>query len=216
MKPAVLLLLCSLTALLGACGGDDDIARDVDPASETSCACRLATQLDNLALCVSPATALAPAHVYSSSWDELQKKPVCEPWRDPQPTPTAPWSKLRVSSACLGSGQLCLTVRAGNAASLSSDDCDLAMRCAEIAYDTPNQPLELTPLAGWTATTPACAQRHAQAGAYLELTVRSDQLGCGMGLEQTTRIPVCPARCQDDPRGAGCDVCGTGQVLTTL
>lgn len=215
MNRAALVLFCSLTAA-GACESDGDVTTEVDPSREASCACRLAAQFDNLALCVSPSTAFAPSHVYSTSWDEVQKKPVCEPWRDPQPTPTAPWTRLRVSSACRGTGQLCMTVRAGNAASLSSDDCDLTMRCSDIRYDTPDQVVELAPLAGWTAATQECATRHEQAGAYLELTVRSDELGCGMGVEQTTRIPVCPARCQDNPQGAGCDVCGSGQILTTL
>lgn len=197
---------------------DDDAALETerDPASEATCPCRLATQIDNLSLCVSPTTAFAPTHVYSTSWDSTTNTPSCEPWRDPQPAPTAPWSKVKVSSKCTGTGQLCVTVRAGSSKSVSTEDCTLATRCSAIAYPTPDQILELAPLAGWSAESSACALRHEQLGAYLEVSVNSEQLGCGQGVERTTRIAVCPARCQEDPLGPGCDVCGEGSVMTTF
>ncbi|MDB4990951.1 MAG: hypothetical protein JWN04_6129 [Myxococcaceae bacterium] len=222
MKPsAPSLLSCLAAALLGLAGsacGDDAVKTNVDHATEATCPCRLATNFANLALCVSPSTAFAPAHVYSTSWDATKKKASCEPYSDPQPAPTAPWTSVQVSSACQGTGQLCIAIRAGSASSVSSEDCTLAMRCSDIAYSTPNQIADVAPLAGWTAQSSACAQRQEQLGAYLELTLVSDQLGCGMGLEQVQRIPVCPAHCRDDASGLGCDVCAKmdAATLTTL
>jgi hypothetical protein len=215
-----LINLSALGASLGACGADTSTTTSTNPIMEASCECRLATQLDNLALCVSPSTTFAPSHVYSTSLDATSNKPVCEPWRDPQPAPANPWTKLRISSACAGTGTLCVTVRAGSVNNLSPEDCTLATRCADIAYTTPGQNLELAPYAGWTAESSACAERQQQLGAYLEFSVKSDTLGCAAGSDagagQISRIAVCPSRCQDDPKGAGCDVCGSGQTLTTF
>ncbi|MDB4974513.1 MAG: hypothetical protein JWN48_2854 [Myxococcaceae bacterium] len=211
------LLSCLALATVGsACGDDAPVQRQVDNARDPTCPCRLATQFENLGLCVSPSTAFAPSHVFSSSWDATLAKPVCEPYRDPQPTPSKPWSGVKVSSSCAGTGQLCISVRAGSATNLSSDDCTLAMVCSDIDYTTPGQIAALAPLAGWSAQSSACALRQEQTGAYLELSLRSDQLGCGMGLEQVTRISVCPGRCQDNPAGPGCDVCQSGALLETL
>jgi hypothetical protein len=206
MKRHVLgILVSSLLALAvdAGCGDDRPTTTTIDHATEPTCPCRLATKFANLALCVSPTTAFAPAHVYSTSWDATQMTSSCDPYRDPQPAPSAPWTTVQVSSAC-------------NASSLSSDDCTLAMRCSDIAYTTPNQIVDLAPLAGWTAESSACAQRQEQVGAYLELSLSSDKLGCGMGLDQVTRIPVCPARCQTDPSATGCEICSNGSILTTL
>jgi len=200
--------ICLLVA--AGCGDGESLAIDDSSSTNPDCPCRLATQLDNLALCVSPGTAFAPSHVYSSSLDATTQAPSCEPWRDPQPVPTGVWSGVKVSSACEGTAQLCVSIRAGDVKNLSAEDCTLATRCTSIAYTTPNQILQVLPLAGWTAESSGCAQRQEQTGAYLEFTVQSDALGCGMGVDQTTRIGICPARCRSDPKGSGCDVCGTG------
>ena len=213
-------LLC-LAVSIGACGSDSTSSSTATDVSHVmavgpGCECRLGTQFQNLALCVSPTTSFAASHVYSTSWDDVQGKAVCEPWRDPQPAPAAPWSKLQVSSACAGSGRLCVTVRAGDIAHVSPDDCTLGSDCSDIDYPIPNQQLELAPLAGWVAQSSDCALRREQLGAYLELTLSSAKLGCGMGLDQIERIPVCPTRCQDDPKGVGCEICGNGKTLTSL
>jgi hypothetical protein len=197
-------------AVAAGCGDGGSLATEGSSSTMRDCACRLATQFDNLALCVSPSTAFAPSHVYSSSWDATTQAPGCEPWRNPQPAPTAAWTGLKVSSACQGTAQVCVSIRAGDVKNLSADDCTLATRCSSITYTTPNQIVESLPLAGWTAESSGCAQRHEQTGAYLEFTVQSDTLGCGMGVDQTIRVGVCPARCQTDPKGAGCEVCGSG------
>lgn len=215
------LCLAALSLGVGACGSDassSSSATDVSHvmAAGPGCACRLGTQFQNLALCVSPTTSFAPSHVYSTSWDDSQGKPVCEPWRDPQPAPRAPWSKLQISAPCAGTGKLCVTVRAGDVAHVSPDDCTLGSDCADIDYPTPGAPLELAPLAGWVAQSSACALRREQLGAYLELSLSSEKLGCGMGLDQVQRIPICPPHCQDDPKGAGCDICGSGTTITSL
>jgi hypothetical protein len=199
----------TLWLVIAAGCGDESLASE-GGSSNPDCPCRLATQLDNLALCVSPRTAFAESHVYSSSLDATTQAPSCEPWRNPQPVPTGAWSGVKVSSACEGTAQLCVSIRAGDVKNLSAEDCTLATRCTSIAYTTPNQILEVLPLAGWTAESSGCAQRQEQTGAYLEFTVRSEGLGCGMGVDQTTRIGVCPARCQSDPKATGCDVCGSG------
>jgi hypothetical protein len=207
---AMVSLVC-FVAVVG-CGDDDATSSEGDPSTVADCPCRLATQFDNLALCVSPSTAFAPAHVYSSSWDATAKAVSCEPWRDPQPAPSAAWTGVKVSSACQGNAEICVSIRAGNAKTPSSDDCTLATRCSSVAYTTPNQIVEALPFAGWTAESSNCAKRHEQLGAYLEFTARSTTLGCGMGTDTTTRLPVCPARCQTDPAAAGCETCGSGAV----
>ncbi|MEY4514351.1 MAG: hypothetical protein RLZZ450_6473 [Pseudomonadota bacterium] len=195
-----------------ACGDEGGLASEDNPSSAPDCPCRLATQFDNLALCVSPSTAFAPSHVFSSSWDTTTKTFSCEPWRDPQPAPAAPWTSVKVSSACQGTAEVCVSIRAGDVKALSSADCTLATRCSSVAYTTQNQVLDVLPLAGWTAESSACAVRHEQLGAYMEFTVQSTTLGCGMGTDTTTRVGVCPARCQTNPMGAGCEVCGKGAV----
>jgi hypothetical protein len=215
MSRLALASLCSLVWLNG-CGDDASVASEGDPATEADCTCRLAARFSNLALCVSPTTAFAESHVYSTSWDDASGRPVCEPWQERQPDPAQPWSKVQISSACQGSGELCISIRAGDVKAISAEDCTLATRCTSIAYTTPNQIVDLAPLAGWSAQSSACALRHEQTGAYLELVVRSDTLGCGMGLDQVSRLGVCPARCRDVPSGPGCDVCGQGNVLTTF
>jgi hypothetical protein len=202
-------LLC---LLLGAgCGDDSGLRTEDNPSSADDCPCRLATQFENLALCVLPTTAFGPTRVYSSSWDATSNKPICEPATvGPQPTPTAPWTAVKVSSACQGTAELCVSVRAGDVKSLSAEDCTLATRCTSIDYSTPNQIVDVLPLAGWMAESSGCALRHEQLGAYLEFTVQSETLGCGMGVESTTRVAVCPSRCQANPTAAGCETCGNG------
>jgi len=208
------LLSCAVWASVAACASDDARLETDESSAEADCACRLETQVDNLALCVSPTTAFAPAHVFSSSWSASDGRAVCEPWRDPQPVPSAPWSKLRVSSRCTGEGALCITVRAGRVASPSANDCVLVERCVPFTYATANGVLELPPLAAWVAESSACALRNEQVGSYYEFRLRSEQLGCGSEAERVTRVAVCPARCRSEPRGEGCEVCGSEQVMT--
>jgi len=210
LRRVQVVVVCLL--FVAGCGDEGPLETEGSSSMTPDCACRLATQFDNLALCVSPSTAFAPSHVYSSSWDATAKVPACEPWRDPQPVPVAAWTGVKVSSACQGSAELCVSIRAGNAKQLSADDCTLATRCSSIAYTTPNQIVDVAPLTGWTAESSGCALRHEQVGAYLEFTVQSETLGCGMGAAQTTRVSVCPARCQANPAGSGCDVCGNGAI----
>lgn len=197
-----------------ACGDDEPVQQTEDPA-EAECPCRLDAEIDNLALCVSPTTAFAPTHVYSTFWNPLAQRAECEPWRDPQPIPASPWSAVRVSSACQGSGQLCVTVKAGAANNFSVDDCVLTTRCVPFDYMTPADVVELAPLGAWVAESSACAERHEQLGAYLEFSFDSEQLGCGMG-DRVTRLAVCPARCEGDRTRPGCEMCGVPRIVTSF
>jgi hypothetical protein len=211
---ALVSLVCLVVGV--GCGDEGGLTTADNPSTTPDCPCRLATQFDNLALCVSPSTAFAPAHVYSSSWDAAGKAVSCEPWRNPQPAPAAPWTGVKVSSACQGNAELCVSIRAGDAKNVSSEDCTLSTRCSSIAYATPNQIIDALPLSGWTAESSNCAQRHEQLGAYLEFTVRSATLGCGMGTDTTTRVAICPARCEANPAGAGCEVCSKDKEPTPI
>jgi len=204
-------------ALLGivvaACGDDPALRTGEDPASD-DCPCRLETQLDNLALCVSPSTAFAPTHVFSSSWSEGDRGPMCEPWRAMQPVPSKPWSGVRISSRCAGGGQLCVTARSGRVSEADESDCILTRRCVTFAYTTPGQVVELAPLGAWVAESSECSLRHEQLGGYLEFAVTSNELGCGAEADRITRVAVCPPRCQAEPDGEGCEVCGGPEIMT--
>lgn len=207
-------LLVLLACALPACG-DADAALDTneDPVRD-DCACRLAAQIDNLALCVSPSTAFAPPHVYSSSRSDASAPPTCEAWRAPQPVPSTAWSALRISAPCAGQGKLCITLRAGRVRSPSADDCVLVERCLDFAYENVGHVVELPALAAWVAESSECALRNEQIGSYYEFRLDSDQLGCATEAERVTRVAVCPARCESNPQGEGCDVCGRPQIMT--
>jgi hypothetical protein len=110
---------------------------------------------------------------------------------------------VTILAPCGGTGQICVAVRAGDADHLSDDDCTLATVCSDLTYDTPGKTSDATGLPGWTASSAACAERKETLGAYLEFTLHSATLGCGMGADQTTRIPVCPARCATEQPDAG-------------
>ncbi len=185
-----------------------------DPVMVGACPCRLEANFENLALCASPTTPSAPAHVFSSSRDGATKTASCEPWADPQPVPSQPWSRdITVKAACTGTGQLCVVLKAGDAKSIRQEDCELTRHCADVAYPTANLRLSLGALPAWVGTT-SCSARYEQLGGYLELSVASAQLGCGASAVE--RVPVCPSRCNDNPMGAGCDMCGDGQVMTAF
>ena len=205
----------SIAVLFAAVGcGDDEAVQMVEDPAGADCPCRLATVIDNLALCVSPTTAFASTHVYSTFWNDLTREPECEPWRAPQPVPAIPWSKLRISSQCAGNGQLCVTLKAGQENNLSPDDCLLTTQCTAFDYTTPGQVAELAPLGAWVAESSECALRYEQLGGYLEFRVDSAQLGCGMSADDVTRVAVCPTRCEADPTAAGCEICGEPQIMT--
>ncbi len=197
----------------GGCG--DDSTRTVEDPARAVCQCRLDTQIANLALCVSPTTSFAPTHVYSTFWNDVGGKAECEPWRSPQPVPAMPWSKVQISSRCQGSGQVCVTVKAGMASSRSAEDCVLTTRCSAFDYTTPDQPLELAPLGAWVAESSECASRYEQLGGYFELTAPSQQLGCG-NPDEITYVPICPTFCNTDPNAAGCEVCGGPGIMPSF
>ncbi|HEX5657831.1 MAG TPA: hypothetical protein VFX59_11580 [Polyangiales bacterium] len=207
--------LASLALLAVGCADDGNGLRTADdPVMVGECPCRLEVKFENLAICASPTTPSAPAHVFSSSWDLTAKHPVCGAWAEPQPVPSDPWSRsIDIKSACTGAAQFCLVLKAGDAKALSADDCELTRRCNDIDYPVANATQMLGALPGWVGTT-ACAARYEQLGGYLELNVASTQLGCGTGAVE--RIQICPSRCNDNPLGAGCDICGDGSVLTTF
>lgn len=201
-----------LVVLWAACGGDDDLKTGEDPAS-SECMCALDTKIDNLALCISPTTAFEPAHVFSSSLASAAAQPTCEPWRMPQPVPSAPWSSIRVSSPCAGTGNFCVAVWSGSAQTPTLNDCQLARVCTPVAYAGNGQIVELAALPAWVAESSECAQRYERDGGYLEFVVESEQLGCGGATGKSTLVPLCPTRCQADPKGQGCEICGNGPVI---
>lgn len=196
--------------LLAACAGDDDLDVGSDPA-QVNCPCRLRTSIENLAVCVAAPTLGEGAHVYSSSWAEGAAAPTCERRQTPQPAPADPWSRVRVRSACTGTGELCVTVRARSGGERSPDDCVLATRCSPFGYPVAEAEAELPPLGSWVDSS-ECAQRYDQYGGYLEFALTSDALGCNMGGTQITTTDICPVRCQQEPNAAGCEICGAPQV----
>ena len=202
-------MVLGLVALTFGCGDDDELETGEEPAS-VECPCALDVSLENLALCISPTTAFGPAHVYSSHWDAAASAPACEPARAPQPTPALPWSSLKVSSQCAGTGQFCVAVRAGEP---GSEDCQLARVCSAVDYLGGQQIVDLAALPSWVAESSACAQRYENEGGYLEFEIESAQLGCDRGDGSKKVVPLCPVRCQTDPSGANCETCGNGPVL---
>jgi hypothetical protein len=208
----VVILGLGLLAL--GCSGDEPVRTVENPAG--TCACRLDTQIDNLGVCVSPTTAFAPSHVFSSFLPDGATAPACDAWRDPQPLPSLAWSKVRVSAPCTGSGQLCITVRGGDSRTPLETDCTLATRCTNIDYAAAGAVLEQPALASWVAESSACAARYEQLGGYLEFRLTSDTLGCGDQTADVRRLPLCPARCQAEPSGDGCDVCGPAQIIASF
>jgi hypothetical protein len=205
----------SLASVLLGCADEGAGLRTTDdPVRVGDCPCRLEAKFENLAICASPTTPSAPAHVFASSWDLAAKRAVCEPWAEPQPVPSQDWSRsVDVRSACTGTGQLCLLLKAGDSRAIHADDCELTRHCADVAYPTANTVISLGAIPAWVGTT-ACAARYEQLGGYLEFNVRSSDLGCGTGA--TERIQICPSRCNDNPLAAGCEACGDGSVLTTF
>jgi hypothetical protein len=201
----------TLIACASGCG-DDGVSTGQDPVS-VRCECPLDAKIENLALCISPTTAFAPAHVYSSHWSSVDSRAVCDPWRDPQPLPSDAWSKIEVSSQCAGTGQFCVGVWSGSSQAPSASDCQLARVCSAIDYAGGNQRLELPAIPSWVAESSECAQRYEREGGYLEFIVQSDQLGCDTTAGSTKLVPLCPVRCQADPKGPGCNICGNGPIV---
>jgi hypothetical protein len=212
-QPVWRLSLLPVVACMGsACADQAPLDRSADP-SRSPCACPLDAELSNLALCVSPSTAFAPAHVFSSHRTDGGAV-ACEPWRAPQPLPAQPWSSARISSPCAGAGMLCVRVRSGDVRAAQPSDCTLTERCVSFDYPVPNLIREVAPVGAWVAESDACAQRYEQQGGYIEFRVDSAQLGCGEGAERITRVAVCPTRCQADARMPGCEACGGPEVTT--
>ncbi len=197
----------------GGCG--DDSLQTAGNSAKAGCECRLDTVIQNLALCASPTTAFAATHVYSTFWNSVEQKPDCEPWRDPQPVPAMPWSNVSISSRCQGSGQICITMKAGNVKSPSADDCVLTSRCTSFDYTTPGQSMDVAPLGAWVAESSECASRYEQVGGYLELTAPSDTLGCG-DPNEVTRQAICPVSCSSDPTADSCSICGGPTLMPSF
>ena len=205
-------LVFGLVALALACGDDEGLRTGEMPAS-ADCLCPLDLKIENLAVCISPTTPFASAHLYSTHLDPATSRPACEPWRDPQPRPVNPWSALRGSSSCAGSGEFCVAIRSGNAGEPAATDCQVARVCSSVQVAGGEQVMELPPLPSWVAESSECAQRYERDGGYLEFVFESEQLGCGTGDGSRRIVPLCPTRCEAAPTGPGCEVCGNGPAV---
>ncbi|MFT3927892.1 MAG: hypothetical protein QM778_35520 [Myxococcales bacterium] len=208
-------LLVAMSALLAACSGSGvDGAPPGEEAPLTGCECGLDWQIDNLAVCVVRQTGFTQASVYSSHLDTngIQH---CDPARTaPQPVPADAWSANRVKSACAGTGTLCIALKQGmmDADGGVSSSCTLLEHCSEIDYTTPNEPLELPPLAAWSVADANCANSYDQGAGFYEFNLTSDAFSCGAkNPTLINRRPACPPGCDLEPAGtprcAVCDLC---------
>jgi hypothetical protein len=118
-----------------------------------------------------------------------------------------PWSSSSVSADCTGRFQLCLTLKAGDRANPSPNDCVVARVCTEGDYLMPGVEQMFPPLPSWKATDLTCTRRFAESGGYGEMSVRGTTVGCDDLDRVFNRISYCPLRCRTDPNTPECMNC---------
>jgi hypothetical protein len=107
--------------------------------------------------------------------------------------------------------------RHGSAKAPKEDDCVLAERCVDFAYEAADAGVvELAPFAGWTVTDSKCAYLYQQDGGYLEFHAEGETLGCQEGFDSALITQTCPIHCGKNMTAAECKVCSDEPIVQEL
>jgi hypothetical protein len=131
----------------------------------------------------------------------------------PDTLPTANWSTDTITADCSGRFTLCLTLKAGNAASPQPGDCEVAHSCVTGDYVDVNKAQTFPPLPPWLATSPAqqaCSQKFATTGGYGEMSVDGLTVTCDKFSRVFNRVNYCPLTCNTNPTDPACTNCMQG------
>ena len=214
MHSSRVVFLATLLAGAVACDDQKAVTQSQDPST---CSCPLSIQVDNLAICAAQSTLTAPPRVYSSAQTAGQATCEDDDGKFPHRVPTAPWSKVRISSPCNGKGKMCFSLRHGTADQPKESDCVLAQECVEFDYETSDGgTFEIPEMPGWTVTDQACAFKYEREGGYIEFHAEEAEVGCNSGLEGSLRTQTCPVHCAQQPDGPGCDACSNEPIRDDL
>ncbi len=133
----------------------------------------------------------------------------------PQPVPSEPWSRQRITSACTGDVRLCVSLKHGDAENPTDSDCEIMEYCFDAAYESAGKTLELPDLPGWSATDADCSNKFFEKG-YVEF--RGDgELGCN-NVPRINRVQICPAKCATEAEkdSKECKKCGTARLRSSF
>lgn len=195
----------------GSSGGRSGGGNDAGPLDAAACGCVLHGKwtIDNLSPCFFNVT--GDANVSGAISTVSNGSQVACP-NDLSMAPSAPWSTDTLAAACPGHYRLCLTLKAGSAASPQASDCALAQSCAEGDYTGANQPETWPTLPSWIATgaQQACAEVFQDSGGYGELTITGTPTGCAAVTQTIGTTTYCPLSCNGANPPAACASCVAG------
>ncbi len=126
--------------------------------------------------------------------------------------PTVPWSTDTLTTDCPGHYRLCVTLKAGKAATPLDNDCTIAQSCAEDDYKMASVAQKWKDLPPWMTASAdlPCAQQFRDGGGYAQLTATGTATNCGPITKTMALIAFCPLSCNTDPNSAACMNCKPG------
>jgi hypothetical protein len=154
----------------------------------------------------------------TSSIEDARTGFRCEPGvqSDEEAAQPADWTTSRLTAECAGQFELCFTLKAGDAARPSPDDCTLQRLCIDTWYPRPGAAQELPSLPGWQSAPDTCTKQFIQQGGYGELSVLGTSADCdavddGHGAPYVfKRTRYCSTQCALTPGRPECKACDTG------
>ncbi len=180
-------------------------------------------ELDNMSPCFITDPRDSSIYAVSTSIDAsgMSGCPVLAPINPlsppaPPSAPPNPWTTNQLTVDCAGHYKLCYSIKAGDGANPTANDCVLVKSCATVWYQTAGVKQELPDLPGWASPDAICAKMFQDGGGYGEMTVKGlsvecDEIDDGTGAEYVfNRRGYCPAICNTDPMAAGCARCVQG------
>jgi len=126
--------------------------------------------------------------------------------------PTANWATDTVTADCSGRFKLCLTLKAGAAATPKTTDCIVSTTCVTGDYIDVNKAQAFPPLPAWitNSSQTACAQKFATSGGYGEMSVDGETVTCDKFNRVFNRVGYCPLSCNTNPTDPACAMCAQG------
>jgi len=126
------------------------------------------------------------------------------------------WSTSTLNVDCAGQFTLCFTIKAGDVANPSADDCVVMETCHDVFYEEARVDQVLADLPSWRSLDNACAEAFDMRGGYGEMSVLGESVECdeiddGSGGRYVFhRTNYCAPSCQMTPTAPGCSECRTG------
>ena len=135
---------------------------------------------------------------------------------EPPALPDGTWSTSALNVDCAGEFTLCFSIKAGDIADRSEDDCVLMEVCTDVVYEQAGVDQPLPPLPAWRSLDNACAEAFYTRGGYGEMSVLGESVECEAiddgdgGRYVFHRTNYCPPSCQMTPTAPGCVGCKPG------